>query len=331
MLIKSTLRHVSKWSGLKSNFPLNYMVPVYHCVSDKNLAHIKNVINYKTEKEFEQDLDYLAKKFQFVDWDFFKENYTKTSTKPIALLTFDDGLVEFKEIVLPILMRKGIYAVNFINPAFVDSNEIMFRFKTSLLIENFKAENFEIHSSILNYFNVSTFSKKEIILKIQKINFKNKHQLDDLAKILNVDFEDYAKKNKIYMTKEDLYFVKNAGFGIAAHSWGHPLFKDLSLKMQLESARKSLDYMAENDYLSDCFAFPFTDFGLKTEFFELLFQQNKTLNFSFGTAGLKIDSFAKNMQRIPFENGFSAEKELNFEQNYFLLKKILNKNTLHRK
>lgn len=329
-MLKSLLKKANSFCGLKTGFPLNYIVPVYHCVSDEDLPHIKNVVNYKTTNAFEADLDYLSKKFKFVDWDYFKENYNKKHSKPIALLTFDDGLIEFKNVVLPILIRKGIYAINFINPAFIGNNDIMFRFKASLLIDEIKNDNFKISPTLLSYFKLKNVSKTEFNKNMASINFQNQYQLDEIAQILNIDFTTYASKNKIYLQKEDLDDVKTQGFGIAAHSWNHPLFNELSLNLQIENAQKSLDYMSENEYLSDCFAFPFTDFGVKKAFFDELFLKNENLKLTFGTAGLKIDSFSRNLHRVPMEIGFSAEKELNFAQNYFKLKKIINKNTISR-
>ena len=59
--------------NIGKSFPLDYCLPLYHSVSDKELPHIKHVIRYKNTKQFEEDLDHLAKNFQFVDWQGFKE------------------------------------------------------------------------------------------------------------------------------------------------------------------------------------------------------------------------------------------------------------------
>ena len=86
--------------------------------------------------------------------------------------------------------------------------------------------------------------------------------------------------------------------------------------------------MQENNFIENCFAFPFTDYGVSAEFFEGLQQENADFKLSFGTAGLKIDSISQNLQRIPMENNTSAKSEINFETNYFFLKKFFNKNIL---
>ena len=312
---------------LKAKFPLPYLVPVYHAVSDEHLPHLKHIINYKNSKEFEADLDEMAKNFNFVDWETFKQKQTEKTNhgKKQALLTFDDGLLEFKEVVAPILLKKGIYAINFINPAFVGTADMMFRVKASLLIDHLHQQPKSFKLLQENYgFN----DPKQAIAHLQSIKYQQKDQLLDFSHQLEFDLEAY--QHKIYLDLEDLQQLKNQGFGLAAHSWDHPFFAQLDLAAQLKSAQSSLNYMAKHGFLDDAFAFPFSDFGLKKEFFEQLFKQEKQLNFSFGTAGLKTDDFAQNLQRLPMENGFSAKTELAFAQNYFQIKRCFNKNNLPR-
>ena len=330
MINNSFLKNILSSRNFTINFPLNYVIPVYHCVSDEYLPHLKHVIDYKNENDFEKDLDFLASKFTFVDWDFFKNNYRKKHKKPIALLTFDDGLIEFKDVVVPILKRKGIFAINFVNPAFVGTNEMMFRFQASILIDSIKKNSGEIPNSLFKILNSEEKSTEDLIKTIKGITYQNKDVLQKLAQELAIDFEDYIEKNKIYMNLADLKSVQSDGFGIAAHSWDHPKFQNLSVHLQLENAVKSIHFMQENNFIEDCFAFPFTDFGVSAEFFERLQQENADFKLSFGTAGLKIDSISQNLQRIPMENNTSAKSEINFETNYFFLKKFFNKNILKR-
>jgi peptidoglycan/xylan/chitin deacetylase (PgdA/CDA1 family) len=72
------------------------------------------MIQYKNTRQFE-DLDYMSKYFQLVNWQEFKD-FMSGNFKPKknALLTFDDGFREFYDTVAPVLERKGIYACNFI-------------------------------------------------------------------------------------------------------------------------------------------------------------------------------------------------------------------------
>ncbi|SFI12768.1 polysaccharide deacetylase family protein [Halpernia frigidisoli] len=329
-MLKQNLKKLNKFIPFQAKFPLPFVIPLYHCISDEHLPHLKQVINYKNTKEFEKDLDEMSKKFDFVEWDFFKENYNKSHKKPIAMLTFDDGLIEFKDVVLPVLKRKGIYAINFVNPAFVDNSEMMFRFKASLILEKFKNNNYKVSPSIQKFLNLTKNTREEITGKVQSISYLEKEKLDILSVYSELNFKDYQSKNKIYMSLEDLQLVKNDGFGIAAHSWDHPYYFELSLEQQLENTQKSLDFMTENNFVNDAFAFPFTDHKVSKYFFQKLFDHNENLKLTFGISGIKIDEFPKNLHRIPMENGFSAKEEISFEKNYYQIKNLLNKNILQR-
>lgn len=318
-LQENLLTFVGKFQpeNLAQLYPLNYCIPVYHTVSNERLSHLHHIIQYKNEQEFERDLDEMSKYFEFITWDEFKD-FRDGNFKPkrkIALLTFDDGLSEFYDAVAPILERKGIYAINFINPKFIDNQELMYRCKASLLID-----------FLIN----STNSSADLIKKIQSVGFKNQKELDEIASQLNIDFTEFLKIKKPYLTLNQLDNLTKRGFGISNHGFDHPLYRNLNLLEQLENTGKSAEYLEKHNFISESFAFPFTDFGVEEKFFTEIFKK-KNLFCSFGSAGLKLDSFEKNLQRIPMESRKSASQILKEEVAYFRLKKILNKNTIHRK
>ena len=61
------------------------------------------------------------------------------------------------------------------------------------------------------------------------------------------------------------------------------------------------------------------------------FKQNSDLKYTFGAAGLKLDSYSKNIQRIPIETkNYSAEEILKNEIIYYQVLKMLGKNTIKR-
>lgn len=315
MLKKKIIDTLARFENtdFSEDFPLDYCLPVYHNVSSEYLPHLKHIIKYKNEKEFEADLDCLSKNFQWVTFDEFKE-YVKGNFKPkkkIALLTFDDGYREFYDVVIPILERKGIYAINFVNPAFIDNHQLMFRCKVSLLKDQFKHLHF-VEDSVLH------------------LKFQDSKTIHDLSLQFEVDFEEYLAKKKPYLTFEQLNKITEKGFGVSSHGWEHPLYKDLPLSEQIENTVKGYNYMKENNFHYESFAFPFTDFGVEKVFFDELIK-NEDIFCTFGSAGLKTDSVAQNFQRIPMETGENAETVLKKEIAGFRLKKYLNKNQIQRK
>lgn len=324
---------VSKFSGPLNaqNYPLDYCIPLYHTVSDQPLPHLKHLYRVKSEKEFEKDLDYLLKHFIFAeDWQSFTK--LKKSGVPVgkkvALLTFDDGLSEFLHVAAPILERKGIYAVNFVNPAFVDQQDMLFRCKASLLVEKIQTEQADL-KLLQSISGLQNAGVQEISHYILKTAYKRRALLDLIAESIGLNFTEYIRANKPYLDVTQLQELKSKGFGIGAHSWDHPYYSELTVDEQLETTFRSLDFMKTNGFLQDAFAFPFTDYGVSKSFFEQLYQRYPHV-YSFGTAGIKTDSFIQNLQRIPMEHD-AAATILRRETAYFRLKAPLKKNLIIRK
>lgn len=328
--MKSLFRKINSLLPFSAEFPMHYMIPLYHCVSDESLPHLQNVIPYKNARDFIADLDFISRKFTFVDWDFFKNNCTKKHPKPLALLTFDDGLYEFQEVVMPILLQKGIYAINFINPSFLANDDMMFRFKSSLIIDFIQSNAPLPLQDLSTIIQSKCNSKAELIHKVRSISYQNKYLLTLLADRIDLNFNQYLQKHKIYMDLYDLQDATSKGFGIAAHSWDHPYFYELTHIDQLSNAQKSIDFIQAHQFVDEAFAFPFTDAGVKIPFFEQLFHQNPQLKFTFGISGIKTDLYPHNLHRVPMENHFLAQQELHFETNYYRLKQLLHKNTVLR-
>lgn len=317
-------------SDVENHYPLDCCLPVYHCVSDDHLPHLKHIIHYKKVKEFIKDLDFMWQHFQFLNWDEFKRFKAGELQikKTPALLTFDDGLSCFYETVAPILEQKGLFAINFVNPAFAENNQLMFRCKASLIIEEI-TKNKESQNIIRQYFKNNDLKENLLIKKINLINYLEQEKLDELGQMLNLNFEGYAQKNKPYLSTSQMKNLCKRGFRISSHSWDHPLFYELDLEQQLASVKKNIEFNEQHGFCTESFAFPFTDFGVSKQFFQEIFDRHH-LFCSFGSAGIKMDSFPQNFQRIPMETGETAEEILRHQIAYFNLKKLFYKNRIKR-
>ena len=113
------------------------LAPFYHAVSDIPMPHIRHLYRVKTVAEFERDLDFLLKHYTPIDFHELPNllQHKPRSGKPPMLLSFDDGLREFYDPIAPILLRKGIPAICFLNSGFLDNKDLFFRYKASLLID----------------------------------------------------------------------------------------------------------------------------------------------------------------------------------------------------
>jgi peptidoglycan/xylan/chitin deacetylase (PgdA/CDA1 family) len=286
----------------------NFIIPFYHVVSDDDCPHIKNLYRYKTIKDFEHDIDYLADHYQPVGADDLEAVLTgRFAGKKIMLLTFDDGLRQMYDIVAPILLRKGIPAVFFLNTDFIDNKGLMFRYKASLLKEWGT--------------NSNAIFKARDDRELQK----------EITPELRERFDDFLKVYKPYMTTGQIRSLAGKGFAIGAHSCSHPYYEDLTLEQQLSETLDCMDILNKDFSVKQkLFAFPFTDHGVSKGFFNKIFDSGK-IDFSFGGAGIKNDVHPRQLQRIPMEGwNASAEQVLKSEYLYYLLRAPLHRNTIVR-
>jgi len=82
--------------------------PFYHIISDNPPAHIKYLYPVRSIKQFEKDLVFLQKHFTVSDFPVKGNN-------PQFVLSFDDGLSEVYDIIAPILKKRNIPAIFFVN------------------------------------------------------------------------------------------------------------------------------------------------------------------------------------------------------------------------
>lgn len=295
-----------RWSGQ----PL--IAPFYHVVADEPLPHIRHLYRPRSTKEFEKDLDTFLKHYRPVSVD---ELSGKLPEGNCFLLSFDDGLRQFHDFVAPILLRKGIPCICFLNSAFLDNRELFYRFKESLLADALKARP-----------QKGLPAPEEIL----RIPYKDRSLLDKWALQAGVDFEAYLREERPYMTREEIRSLAQKGFRFGGHSIDHPRYSEISPKERLRQTRVSCSVAAEISSGNRLyFSFPHSDDTIPATFFAEI---RDKVEYTFGTAGLKQDSVPRHLQRIPMEQGtLTANEILKNEYAYYLLKKPLFKNRINRK
>lgn len=307
----------------------NTILPVYHTISNEELPHIKNLYQIKNVECFKQDLDFLLKYFEPIDLSTFLEQKGKLNkrVRPSFLLTFDDGLREFHDVIAPILIEKGVPAICFLNTAFLDNRDLFFRFKASLLIDRYQKST-EIRSILGGSFNSLTDLSNNLLT----IGYDDRAELDIIAERIGLSFNDHLKEQQPYLTSKQVRSLVKKGFHFGAHSIDHPEYGKISTEEQLKQTANSVTETVEAfDLRHRVFAFPFTDHGVELEFFQRLEKQCPT-DATFGCAGLKKDIVATNFQRIPMEmGGLSAKTIINSEMIYYLLKNPFGRNLIKRK
>lgn len=320
-------------AGLAKRTGMRLLVPVYHLVSDEQPMHTRALYKARTVKEFESDLDFLLRHFKPAGYPELLEIVRSGGQpqEPRIILTFDDGLREFHDVVAPILLRKGVPAINFLNSAFVGNKGLFFRYKVALLLDALaKDKNMTKDKRVQDWIWQESLGKNLSIERILlSIRYEKQAELDTLAGLVNVNFADYLVSQKPYMDLEQVRTLKQQGFYFGAHSIGHPEYRFLNEEEQVRQTVESEDWVQQQlDLDYRCFAFPFTDYGVRTSFFEAI---RGKVDMSFGSAGLKREDIDFHVQRIPMEmDGLSAAQVVNGEYLYYRFKHMFGKNMMKR-
>ncbi len=311
-----------------------HIIPLYHCISDSPLTHLKYLYPAKDSEAFIKDIELLLKYFHPVSLHELIQivNREKDFNKPVFHLTFDDGLSEFETVVAPLLVEKGIPATCFLNSAFMDNKKMFFRFKASILIDQLhRAEaGSETWKGYHEWEKANHPENKYYRKALLEIGYNRQDLLETLAQKLKIDFNVYLKKHKPYMEKNQIVSLIRKGFTFGAHSIDHPEYRFISEEEQIEQTLNSIENITETFGLSyKVFSFPFTDHEVSLNFFNSI--QDK-VDLTFGCAGIKKDSVPYNLQRIPVEeNNESIESVLKKEYLYLNFLKVLQKDRIKRK
>ncbi len=292
-------------------------LPFYHVVSDDKLDHVRNY-PFRNRKEFEKELDFILKHFEPVSLDFILKN--PDTKKKIFHLSFDDGLKECHEIIAPILLRKGIPASFFINTNFADNKALYYKYKASLLKGKLISETADISKFL--------FKHKVQISSLLQLDYSKEQLLDSIAEEIGVDFSDYLKKNKPYLSKTQILELQNQGFSIGAHSLNHPEFWLISEDEQYRQIKESVEWVQKHIQPKiSAFAFPYTDWRASARILKRIKSEN-ICDVTFGTAGVKYDEFDFHFQRYPMEKNGNFVGQLKSEFVYFQLRKWIGKATV---
>lgn len=219
---------------------------------------------------------------------------------------------------------------------FVDNKDLFFRYKASLLVEAVQNKGLSemLIAKIRAIFLKYSLTCKDISKGFLKINYHHKELLDEIATVLEIDYQEYLKEKKPYLDTWQIQELIKDGFAVGAHSVDHPEYSTITLEDQLYQTKESVRFVNDKFAVDHkIFSFPFTDAGVSKTFFENIFNsQDRIVDISFGGAGLKKDSFPFHLQRFPMEGTLlAAQKLITTEYLYYLLKIPFGKNVIIRK
>lgn len=294
--------------------------PYYHIVSDENVKHIKHLYKFKNISQFEKDLEILVKNYKPLhpqELINHKEPFEIPNNK--FLITLDDGLKEVFTVIAPILKKRNLSAIFFINPEFIDNQKSLYKHDISYIIEVIKTSNFsnDILQEIGKLFYLKEYSKEEIINQVKSITRSNKNLLKKVAKILSINISEYLNETKPYLTLNEIKELNNMGFYFGGHTMTHPRLTELPIEEQTQEVIGSMKWLKEKlDINYSFFAFPFWDKGISKELIQRIFEYDKR-TVVFANSGIKKDIYPRIIHRFSLENPIKDTKRQIITENYY--------------
>jgi len=293
--------------------PTNLIIPYYHMISDVEVLHLKNLYTYKNTIQFIEDIDYLLKYYNPITIHELLVHIKECRhfTKPSLLLTFDDGFRELYDVVAPILYKKGVPAVFFINSAFINNNELCYLHKSSLIVEHLKSiDTFGVKEQISKIFKRTGLSDLDASAAILSISYQDRHVIDELAVCFGYDFDSYLSREKPYLDSEKIGNLIQRGFDFGAHSVDHPFYKSIPLQEQIRQTSESLDWLKNNFPINyGAFAFPHSDNGVTENYFNKM-RESGDVEVFFGTGGMMNRNLTDRLQRFSLEKPVLPAKRI---------------------
>jgi peptidoglycan/xylan/chitin deacetylase (PgdA/CDA1 family) len=293
---------VIKTAQTKFNFNEDSVV-MYHYVRPIKKSSLPFVKGIELE-DFKRQLDLVESKSEVISLEVFKSKFEtiSKSTKPSILLTFDDGLKDHIDFVVPELLKRKMSAVFFVplapllgHPLNVHKIQFILHNERSFLeilsdVKKFMFDH-EIRYNMINKLIGNRYDSDivaEIKFLLQRYLPSNLRSIligDLFNKFVNISDSDFV--NTLYMNNADIKYILGQGMEVGFHSLNHHWFSDLNSSEINAEISNPLMYFNENfsnqNDLSVAYPYgDFTPFAIKT-------YNRYGINFGFTTKPGFID------------------------------------------
>lgn len=276
--------------------PAGLLLPFAHIVANSAPAHIKHLYAVPSITKFKNDLEFLCREFrplQLGELEQLTQSRQNKAAHRTFILSFDDGMREVYEVIAPILQKRGLPAIFFLNSATIDNQRLMWRHKVSLLIEHASRQPGPIPPQI------DLRPGENLQAKLKALRFADEGSIDEIARFFELDFCDYLRCSKPYLTSAQILELSRAGFEFGAHSDSHPYFCEMTVEDQKKQIATSVGFIRALGLPCRYFAFPFHDGGVPISVFR--YMKELGLVLSFGTSEGRLDSIPFSFQRFAID------------------------------
>lgn len=266
--------------------------------------------------DFKKQLDYFSQNFLILHPSVLNEQKTTNG----IILTFDDGVKDHIDFVLPELQKRNLSAIFYISTGVYDKNKLLDVHRLHVLLGKFGGKH--IYDTLQNYL------KDEMLIDTHVDEFKRltyNRQLNDeytlLAKriinyfisydyrewIMDRVMEDLVKDEEklfweFYLSEKDIQQMQDAGMIIGSHTVNHKVMSKLSFEEQDIEICNSFSTLEQiTDGLPvRTFCYPYGGYHTFTEETEkLLEQHNSSFAFNVEPRDFELKDMLYRRQALP--------------------------------
>ena len=266
----------------------------YHMVSAGTVAHTEHLYPHRDVDLFEQDLKFIKENYEVLSFeDLHTKRFSRSGLrKPAIFLSFDDGFSQCYSIVRPLLLKYELPCMFFITTNFIDNQQMYYRNKVSLCIDQFQSlepgKRQEKLIEISVQLNEQVESGETFIPWIKSITADD--TIDSICTILNVNTDQYLIDQKPYMTVVEIKSMSEDGFTVGAHSQRHQKLGRLSngeIVSEIVGSCEIIQTITGKDYVP--FSFPNTATGIDRNLLNQILFEHPSIGLLFDAKGLDID------------------------------------------
>ncbi len=215
-------------------------------------------------EDFRAQLDFFEEEFGFVESKAFLESFKKPCELPEGVvLTFDDGLIDHYEWVLPELKQRDLWGIFYVSTQPLTGNRALDVHRIHNLIGTTDAqrvldrlesvvEERMIADKHRNEFQKHTYIKQDNADSVTKVKrllnyyISYEHRSSILSKLTSTFPEAEIGVNEYYMTEGQLKELQESGMILGSHSVSHRVFSTLSDTEQRKEIGNSFEFLDSN-------------------------------------------------------------------------------------
>jgi len=252
-------------------------VVFYHGIGNGASTPMKYLNDEIPISTFKAHIEYLCANYRIISLDSVVSTLEETSninksTKPVCVISFDDGLHSVYEFAYPELKKNNLPFAVFINTSVVNNINMLWLHKLGYLIEKLGIGNF-IHqiksrlpdstaglSDSTDAGELENWGRKNIEL------LHNERLLDEIAASENINISDISRELQLYLNWDEINEMAENGAEFYSHTHEHYPLKNIQddaiINEQIKSSANILD--AHEKCGLKFMSFPFgmeTDYG----------------------------------------------------------------------